>query len=306
MEIVPASPGGPSLDAVIQDCRRRYAHSEETVLNALLESLSTGQAQALLALREGRPVGAVVFSRRGEAGRIHLLHALPEAPEAWANLLAGAEEALTREGGLAEITASLAILPETTLEETLRRQDYQFMLRAHLVLDLDAFHAQVALPAGYRLVAWQEQYLEQAAILVETVHRSAEDIALYPELASVSGARRLLGRVLGGNFGTFDPALSPMALAGGDALAGLCLAVWHGVLTGQGFILDLGVDPAHRRRGLGRALVVETARAFRAAGAEALGLAVTWTNRPARHLYEGLGFRVEQRFCICQKQPSGV
>jgi len=55
-------------------------------------------------------------------------------------------------------------------------------------------------------------------------------------------------------------------------------------------ILTLAVDPAARRRGLGRELVREAARIAVARGAARLLLEVSAANQPARALYAGLGF----------------
>jgi ribosomal protein S18 acetylase RimI-like enzyme len=298
MEILP---GGPGIEALLQDYRRRYALGEETVLNALMAALATRRAQALVAVEGGRPVGAVILSRQGGEGQIHLLHALADAPTAAPALLARAEEELARAGRLERISASLADLPGGPLQEIFRQRGYQVIPRARLVLDLAHLAAAAALPAGYCLTPWQGDRLVEAAGLVHDAHQSPEDIALYPDIAAVTGAQQFLERAIAGKWGRFDPACAPMLLAG-DSLAGLCLAVWHAGLPGQGFILDLVVDAPHRQGGLGRALVLAAARGFRDAGAVALGLAVTWTNEPARRLYEGLGFRVEQYFGVFQKQ----
>ncbi len=55
-------------------------------------------------------------------------------------------------------------------------------------------------------------------------------------------------------------------------------------------ILMLAVAPEERRAGLGRALMVATASAARAAGAARLYLEVSVKNQAARALYAGLGF----------------
>ncbi len=300
MEIIPAAAGGTFLQAVVQDYRQRHGLSEVEVLNPLMEALATRQARAFLALQEGRAVGAVLLSRKGHEGLIHLLHALPEFPAAQQALLDRAEQELLQEQGLAQITATLPLLPEDTLEAAFRERGYQAIMRARMILDLTRFEQEVALPAGYGLAPWTQTYQAQAAALVRAAHQGSADVALYPEVASTAGARRLVARILGGGFGAFDPALSPLILAE-RTLAGLCLAVWHLALPGQGFIVDLCVDLAHRRRGLGRALVVATARGFRRSGARSLGLAVTLSNRPAVQLYQGLGFQVEQRFALFRR-----
>jgi len=304
LEIVAAAPGGPSLEAVLQDYARHYGLGQDAALNLLVEALASRQARALLALEAGRPVGAVVLSRREGEGRIHLLHALAEAPAARDALLERAEEELAGSGELTRLSATLPFSVGEVLEETFSRRGYRSIGRGRMVLSLDTPPAEVAAPAGYRLQPWQDEQISAAAALMQEIHATQDDLALYPELATPAGAEGLLRRCLAGGFGPFDPASSCIALAEGASgparplLVGLCLAVWHPGYPGQGFILDLGVSSAHRRRGLGRALVVATARAFAQAGARALGLAVTLSNRPALSLYESLGFRLEERFLV--------
>lgn len=61
-------------------------------------------------------------------------------------------------------------------------------------------------------------------------------------------------------------------------------------MAGEAEILTLAVDPAARRRGLGRALVEAATGAARMAGAESLFLEVAHDNTPALALYEAVGF----------------
>jgi ribosomal protein S18 acetylase RimI-like enzyme len=261
--------------------------------------LATRRAQALLALVAGRPVGAVILSQGQGEGHLRLLHALDTAPEAAPALLERAED-LLRQNGARHLGGSLPLASQDSLAELLRRRGYQVTPRARLVLDLAGAGPAFALPPGAELLPWEEGAEDAAAALLEAAHRDTADITLHPEFAGLEGARQLLQAVHAGRYGRFDPALARMAWAGGQ-LAGLALNVWHAALAQQGFILDLAVAAAHRRRGLGRALVAATARAFREAGAPALALAVTLENRPAVALYEGLGFQVEQHFCVVQK-----
>ena len=76
------------------------------------------------------------------------------------------------------------------------------------------------------------------------------------------------------------------------------LAEDHGLLAGwarfrvfgdTAYVQNLAIAPAHRRRGIGRALMHEVARRARAAGCTTWCLNVSPANAPARQLYEQVG-----------------
>jgi [ribosomal protein S18]-alanine N-acetyltransferase len=77
------------------------------------------------------------------------------------------------------------------------------------------------------------------------------------------------------------------------------VAEQRGVVTGyiiarraadEGEILNLGVAPAHRRYGIGRALVEQVLALFRHDGVRKVYLEVRESNAAARRLYDRLGF----------------
>jgi ribosomal protein S18 acetylase RimI-like enzyme len=83
-------------------------------------------------------------------------------------------------------------------------------------------------------------------------------------------------------------------LAGQDGeLAGVALC-WS-----SGFVKDLAVHPAHRRRGIGRALLLHVFREFRARGAATVSLKVDAANPTgAVRVYEAAGMRVVERLVV--------
>lgn len=67
-------------------------------------------------------------------------------------------------------------------------------------------------------------------------------------------------------------------------------------LASHGHVLEmngLAVDPAHQRRGVGRALIQAAGREAQHRGARKLSLRVLSPNVSARRLYESSGFTVE-------------
>lgn len=61
----------------------------------------------------------------------------------------------------------------------------------------------------------------------------------------------------------------------------------------RGWVNYLGVDPACRRRGLGRALMIEAERLLREAGCPKINLQVRASNAEAVEFYRRIGFAVD-------------
>ncbi len=99
-----------------------------------------------------------------------------------------------------------------------------------------------------------------------------------------------------------------------DAPTAFCMAVgapWAGFIlarasAGEAEVLTLAVDPAARRRGLGRALVEAVATEACARGAEALWLEVAEDNMAARALYAAAGFEPTGRRRGYYARPGGA
>jgi ribosomal protein S18 acetylase RimI-like enzyme len=110
---------------------------------------------------------------------------------------------------------------------------------------------------------------------------------------TVEEDRQSLEEILGGKIGRFLDEASCALLREGKELLGAVLVSEHDPRTAV--ILDLLVEPSERRRGLGRFLLLWTLRALTALGYTTARLWVTEANRPARALYDSLGFTVTGR-----------
>ncbi len=67
-------------------------------------------------------------------------------------------------------------------------------------------------------------------------------------------------------------------------------------LAGEADVINLAVDPAHRRRGIGRRLLRSVRAYCRARGVLLVWLRVRASNREARTFYRRCGFRTVGRF----------
>ena len=97
----------------------------------------------------------------------------------------------------------------------------------------------------------------------------------------------------------FAPELWTLAWAGSEpAGAVLCYAP-----EGEGWVRELGVRPAWRGRGLGRALLLHSFHQFARRGIRNIGLGVDTANATgATQLYESVGMRVSFRHDLYEKR----
>lgn len=140
-----------------------------------------------------------------------------------------------------------------------------------------------ALPRDVEPVTWTEA---QRPLFEQAVLASYEDTLDCPALREL----RDIEDVIAGHqaTGDFDPSLW-MVLRSGDQTAGVLLA--NPVLDGAALeIVYIGLSPAWRGRGLGRALLQHALTAARAHGMNHLMLAVDELNAPAVRLYRSMRF----------------
>jgi [ribosomal protein S18]-alanine N-acetyltransferase len=86
----------------------------------------------------------------------------------------------------------------------------------------------------------------------------------------------------------------------GGVVLGYVIAHWA---ADEAEILNVGVAPAHRRQGVGRALVEQVLAALRDHGARLVYLEVRESNVIARRLYESLGFQEVARRAHYYRRP---
>ncbi|NNJ25828.1 Mycothiol acetyltransferase [Planctomycetes bacterium LzC2] len=88
----------------------------------------------------------------------------------------------------------------------------------------------------------------------------------------------------------FRPDLCRLAMLEGDPAGLTLIAVSGEGAAAEWDVCYLGVTPAHRGRGLGRAMLADRLAAGRDAGAAAVTCVVDAANEPARRLYAAAGF----------------
>jgi len=151
--------------------------------------------------------------------------------------------------------------------------DEQLVMRRDLHLPLP----DRALPRDVTITVWQPDLAEQ---FFHAYDASFHDRPGFP---GWSAAEWIARRTDDDNF---KPEWSLLARAG-DVPVGFLTA---GTEHPGGFVVQIGVVPAQRRRGLGSALMVETMRRMQAAGATSVQLTVNVNNPGAIRAYAQLGF----------------
>ena len=151
------------------------------------------------------------------------------------------------------------------------------------------------LPSGYELVAYAPGLLREHAIAKFNSFRQELDANVFPCLSQREGCLRLMKEITGRGdfvpgatwlirFRQTHPKSGEMVSYAVGTIQGLSSDGW-------GAIQNLGIDPAHRGKGLGSILLAKAATGFQKAGLERMHLEVTTENTAAVRLYERLGFK---------------
>lgn len=161
------------------------------------------------------------------------------------------------------------------------------------------------LPAGMRAVPVAEVSLEALADLDWRAFRNTVDSELFG--SDPADYRRVLQELFDSRLGRYLPEASVAVIndEGTELFAGLVTSEQS---PRQATYLDLMVDPAHQRAGLGTFLVRWGFRALRALGYGSVRLWVTAANAPARALYEQAGFQAKATASIyrwTRPEPEG-
>jgi ribosomal protein S18 acetylase RimI-like enzyme len=133
------------------------------------------------------------------------------------------------------------------------------------------------LPPDVTVTSWQPNLADQ---FFQAYQASFRDRPGFPGWI----ASEWIGRRIDGE--NAKPEWSLLACAGGVPVGFLTAGTEHP----GGFVVQIGVIPEQRRRGLGSALMVETMRRMRAAGETATQLTVNVNNPGAIQTYVRLDF----------------
>jgi len=158
--------------------------------------------------------------------------------------------------------------------------------RFRMEVELDGLGPPSRLPPQCRFVRWEESLIDQHAEVKFLSFREELDALVFPCLGDRYGCQRLMREI------RRKPGFLPDATWLIGCPEGFCATIQGVVDRGMsGSIQNVGVVPAYRGLGLGRALVRQALAGFRRAGVDRVFLEVTAENAGAIRMYRELGFR---------------
>jgi hypothetical protein len=173
-----------------------------------------------------------------------------------------------------------------------------YFKRFRMEIELGRIAPVPELAAGYRFVPWEESLLPaHAAVKYQCFHDEIDSV-VFPSLGSEDGCLRLMTEIRKKS-GFLPEATWLIATDAG----------WCGTVQGicdrhrMGAIQNLGVAPAYRGMGLGRALLLQALHGFIRHGLGRAFLEVTAQNESAIRLYRQVGFRFRKTL---YKETAGI
>ena len=136
-----------------------------------------------------------------------------------------------------------------------------------------------------QLTSWHENQQKDHALVLFQAFESSPDQVLFPGLSTYSGCEVIMDAIAGAS--GFIPSATLLAKTSDGEPVGSIQAM---VQNQAGLILNVGVSPKQRGRGLGKSLLIGCLSSLRAEGFPTVCLEVTASNSKALSLYGSLGF----------------
>ena len=161
-----------------------------------------------------------------------------------------------------------------------------YFKRFRMEIDLNDLPPRQRLPEGFAWVNWDPYLVEPHSEVLYSCFFEEIDATVFPSLGSRSGCQLLMTEIAG------KPGFLPEAtwlLSGPGGYVGSVQGVRE--RSGLGAIQNLGIVPAFRGQGLGKALLLQSLHGFFEEGLGRAYLEVTAQNDGAVRLYHRVGFR---------------
>jgi len=169
-------------------------------------------------------------------------------------------------------------LKNLLLRHGYRREESHFL---HMRRDLNRPIPQTVLPDGWfvRHVAAENEFEQQVALHREVWHPSKVTLESYRRLRTIPG---------------YTPELDLVAVSPEGTFASYCIC-WLDAVSKIGEFEPVGTRSAFRRKGVGKAVMLEGLRRLKASGMETAIVYSVASNEASSSLYKSVGFEVYGR-----------
>ena len=179
------------------------------------------------------------------------------------------------------------------------KRAYRTMRRS----DLEALK-ESPLPDGMQLDVYTPEVKEEIANLMFKCNDGHVDQDVFPDFfGSPEDCQRLIDNIEAGRYGEYKESSSWILRENEQAIGACFMTIRNG---DTGYIPDIVIDPAYRKRGLGKAIQVNSMK--RQAESESsivkVDLDVTLSNN-ARYLYDSLGFETVREYTMYTWKKGG-
>jgi ribosomal protein S18 acetylase RimI-like enzyme len=282
--------------------RLRWDYRSSTEL--LLQYLESRILNGFVALDQGRICGYTFCVYEGHKAVIGDAfasgHRSMTDADATRVLLEHALEMLRHSPAVDRVESQLLLFDAGEFADIFDGPEFTLYPRLFLECDLRSSPAVEGVPAEIpselELSQWTAHDYQAAGELIYTSYVGHADAKINDQYRSLHGSLRFLHNIVRfPGCGIFEANFSWMLrdkLTG--ALVGMILC--SRVAPDVAHVTQLCIAKAYRGRGLGRALLAQSARTLLESGFEALSLTVTESNTQAVKLYGGFGFLPRHRF----------
>ncbi len=182
--------------------------------------------------------------------------------------------------------------PSDTLQNYLAKLGFQRIVRIDMVVHKSDMKTLVEpeLPSGYEFVPWSKAMKTSTAKLLVEINDQSIDNLLLPFFTTIGGCERFVQDMVDSSFGGLGEECTRVLTYDKEPI-GICFLTRISSNTIN--IPEVGILPAHRRKGLGKALVIHSFSNLTTTHPDfgEVSLTVTLDNVVAAKLYESLGFK---------------
>jgi ribosomal protein S18 acetylase RimI-like enzyme len=270
------------------------ARAEETgrdVESSLRDALAARKIEAVCLYDDGFVPRGLAAWRWADPGQVHaqvvLLYVRAESPPALSGALVDYVFSELVRVRSVEVIEARARDDSPGVRAAWQRHELIFFERCRMVRPLGVTPLPVLpVPDGYRLVRWQDEFMDAIEQIALSAREGSIDSAAVPEFLG-DRAADTLRKLWTSESDRQNVNASWVVLNKRKQVSGYVAVSSAGR---EALIVDLAVCAPHRRRGLARLLMVRGLAVCQQAGISAVHLAVT-TRNPARYLYNQLGFQ---------------